>query len=139
MEDKANLAFLQLRMQAPMLDTFIAPNAEHARQWCFARWSQRETEALKKTSVDATANQQPLLFNLHTSLASASFLDEPHKWSIPFKDFSEADLAAMDLSDWWALKASKGNGGRDVWVVNRHNYDKVLATVPLKDEYILQR
>ena len=121
-------------MHAPMLDTFIAPNAEQAMEWCCTRWAQTETPALTSTSTSTSQR-----FDLQTSLSSESFLHEPHAWSVPFEDFSEADLVAMDLSDWWALKASKGNGGRDVWVINRHNYAAVMATVPKKDEYILQR
>lgn len=130
MEDKSNLAFLQLRMKAPMLDTFIASNAEKALHWCSARWTQTEASS-EKSSMKSWAPQ--------ACLASASFLNEPHHWSVPFENLSEADILAMDLSDWWALKASKGNGGRDVWVINRHNYAAVFDTVPLRDEYIIQR
>lgn len=125
-------------MLTPMLETFIAPDAQKAMQWCQRRWSQTEIETKAPVSLEHSSTH-PKPFDLQTALAPESFLHEPHAWSVPFEDFSAADVAAMDLSDWWALKASKGNGGRDVWVVNRHNYMAVLPTVPAKDEYILQR
>ena len=41
--------------------------------------------------------------------------------------------------DWWVLKASKSNGGREVWVCNRSNYQKVMNQLIDDDEYILQK
>jgi hypothetical protein len=127
-------------MQTPMLDTIIAPTAQSALQWCLARWTQTDASLDTTTSVGRQTSTPPKQhFDLHISLAHVSFLNETHEWSVPFADASEADVEAMDLSDWWALKASKGNGGKDVWVINRNNFAEVLASVPAKDEYILQR
>jgi hypothetical protein len=133
-----------------MLETFIAPSAEQAMHWCLTRWPETQTQTQTPPPPPETpppgdhpsgggGDSTPQCFNLETSLSPVSFLNEPHDWSVPFENFSAADILALDLSDWWALKASKGNGGKDVWVVNRHNYAAVLATVPTKDEYILQR
>jgi len=41
--------------------------------------------------------------------------------------------------DWWVLKASKSNGGREVWVCNRSNYQKVMNQLIDDDEYIVQK
>lgn len=41
--------------------------------------------------------------------------------------------------DWWVVKASRGNGGRDIWVMNPENFESVLAELPSDDEYVIQR
>eukprot|EP01038_Epipyxis_sp_PR26KG_P009454 gene9454-12738_t len=41
--------------------------------------------------------------------------------------------------DWWVVKASKGNGGRDVWIVNKSNFQQVLPILPNNDEYVIQK
>ena len=41
--------------------------------------------------------------------------------------------------DWWAIKASNGNGGKDIWIVNRNTYQKSLSELPANDEYVIQR
>lgn len=41
--------------------------------------------------------------------------------------------------DWWVVKASKGNGGRDIWVMNPANFAEVLPQLPDSDEYVIQR
>jgi hypothetical protein len=116
-----------------MLDTFIASNSQQVLKWCSSRWA--NSEVLSENNHNFTEE----CIDLETSFAKVSFLNEPHSWSVPFDNFSAEDVVEMDLADWWALKASRGNGGRDVWVINRFNYTEVLATVPTKDEYILQR
>ena len=40
---------------------------------------------------------------------------------------------------WWAIKASQGNGGRDVWIVNKENYAPTIAELPESEEYVIQR
>jgi hypothetical protein len=42
-------------------------------------------------------------------------------------------------NSWWAVKASQGNGGRDVWIVNKENYEQVVSTLPKSEEYVIQR
>jgi hypothetical protein len=41
--------------------------------------------------------------------------------------------------DWWVVKASRGNGGRDIWVMHAGNYMEVLPQLPESDEYVIQR
>lgn len=41
--------------------------------------------------------------------------------------------------EWWVLKASHGNGGKDIWLVNQSNYRAICAEVSVKQEYVLQR
>ncbi len=44
-----------------------------------------------------------------------------------------------DQKDWWAVKASNGNGGKDIWIVNRSNFTKVVGQLPAEDKYVIQR
>ena len=41
--------------------------------------------------------------------------------------------------DWWAVKASAGNGGGDVYFINESNYRTVLPTIPKNMEYVIQK
>ena len=41
--------------------------------------------------------------------------------------------------DWWAVKASAGNGGGDVYFINESNYRSVLRSIPVQMEYVIQR
>jgi hypothetical protein len=95
-EDKANLAYLQQLITAntagdvPVLDTYLASNANSVRVWAANRW-----------------------------MASDS------------NDFK---------NDWWAVKAARGNGGKDVWFINYQNYIEITTTViPQNEEYVVQR
>lgn len=47
-------------------------------------------------------------------------------------------MADGDL-DWWAAKASLGNGGKDVWIVHKDNYMEVAAKVPRQGELVIQK
>lgn len=49
------------------------------------------------------------------SITNASFLDNNNK--------------QFDI-DWWVIKASNGNGGRDIWIVNKNNYKQVIDNIP---------
>ena len=60
--------------------------------------------------------------------------DDVHK-----QDHDGDDDDDDDDYDWWVLKASKSNGGREVWVLNRSNYQKVMTPLIEDDEYILQK
>ena len=88
-ESKANLAFLQLKMQCPTLETFIAPNGNVVRKWFATRWE----------SEDQHGGE----------------------------------------TDWWAVKASNGNGGKDIWITNRANYHEVCGELRANEEYVLQK
>eukprot|EP01041_Mallomonas_annulata_P000692 gene692-1322_t len=41
--------------------------------------------------------------------------------------------------DWWVVKASRGNGGRDVWVINQSNFETILGDISSVGEFVLQR
>ena len=48
--------------------------------------------------------------------------------------------AAKEVSsDWWVLKASHGNGGKDIWLLNCSNFKSVLAELTANEEYVIQK
>ncbi len=88
-ESKANLAFLQLKMKCPTLETFIAPKGKLVMKWFSNRW----------------ASSEPVTEGM----------------------------------DWWAVKASNGNGGKDIWIVNRDNYQAECSELRDDEEYVIQK
>ena len=123
-------------MKVPTLDTYIAPNATNVLQWCTSRWSEQSNI---EEACDERHRTPSTEFDYKASLSPKSFLNEEHHWSVPFTEKSDGGEHVMPLTDWWAVKASKGNGGKDVWVVNRRNFEQILSTIPPNDEYIIQR
>lgn len=91
-ESKSSLAYLQLLVDYPMLETRIAYSSAEVAIWANKRWC--------TTPV------------------------------------TQGDTESRD---WWVVKASKGNGGRDVWVFNQSNYQKVISELPADEEYVIQR
>lgn len=47
--------------------------------------------------------------------------------------------SSVEDLDWWVLKASKGNGGRDVWIICKDNFEKILPEIPPNDNYVIQK
>jgi hypothetical protein len=94
-ENKGELAYLQLRMKKKTLTTFLALNAREVEHWT----------------------------------------------NIVFGDYNKLNLDNLSIADndWWAVKASKGNGGRDVWIINKKNYKEIITQIPANDEYVIQR
>lgn len=95
-ENKSNLAFLQLRMDPDnnnnnksygLLKTYVASSGSLVKQWACNQW---DTDSIKN-------------------------------------------------HDWWVVKASKGNGGRDIFVINNTNYHNVLSLLNDNDEYVIQQ
>jgi hypothetical protein len=41
--------------------------------------------------------------------------------------------------DWWAVKSALGNGGKDVWITNRNNFEEVASQVPQQGELVIQK
>lgn len=42
--------------------------------------------------------------------------------------------------DWWVIKASNGNGGKDIWMINSHNFQEVASSIPdMNEEYVIQK
>lgn len=90
-ESKSMLAYLQLLVDFPMLETFVAENASSVEMWAKRRWNK------------------------------------------------PTDNNCSNLRDWWVVKASKGNGGRDIWIMYEENCEKVVSDLPSSDEYVIQR
>lgn len=66
----------------------------------------------------------------------ASSSAEVHAWRN--KHWNEQSSDDNDDSDWWAVKASNGNGGKDIWIVNKCTAESSLKEIP-DDEYVIQR
>lgn len=110
-EDKSNLAFLQIQMatvgNSAVLETFVTRNLAGACDWFNSRWCQMSTDGKTCGLLHETGDTI-----LDNECSSTSYR---LSHSVP-RD-----------SDWWIVKASKGNGGRDVWVVHPNNYIDVLS------------
>ena len=52
---------------------------------------------------------------------------------------SEEDTTEQPEGDWWAVKASAGNGGGDVYFINSTNYKTIIPTFPRDMEYVIQK
>lgn len=50
-----------------------------------------------------------------------------------------SDNEMMSQQDWWVVKASCGNGGRDIWIIHAANYNNVIATIPSTDCFVIQK
>ena len=56
----------------------------------------------------------------------------------------ESSKGCSTTNDWWFVKASKGNGGRDIWIINQNNYAITLANIATStnnttDEFVIQQ
>ena len=112
-EDKANLAFLQLRMDVPTLKTYLACSAVDVLNWASQRWIGSDI------SVTSAADVDTVFRNLHG-------------------DVSDCKMAEID-DDWWAVKAARGNGGKDVWIMNNKNFHEIYSQLPCNDEFVIQK
>jgi hypothetical protein len=56
-----------------------------------------------------------------------------------FTSTSTTSKSWSDTSDWWMVKASAGNGGRDIWLIHQNNYNNVFEVLPKKQEYVIQK
>jgi hypothetical protein len=96
-ENKSNLAFLQLRMkQKHVLETFVATNKNTVKRWSENKW-------------------------LNNSLLNDEITNK------------------CSDKDWWAVKASAGNGGKDVWIINKSNFKDILKELPGNNEFVIQK
>lgn len=48
-------------------------------------------------------------------------------------------ITTTHRDDWWAVKASRGSCGKDVWIMNASNYEDVTRQLPTGDEYVIQK
>jgi hypothetical protein len=107
------------------LRSYVAINRASLLRWCEEKWNQ--PKLLPSPPLDTIAPPLDL-----TQLASESFLREPFSWSLSPTGPDSGD-------DWWAVKASRGNGGKDVWIVHQANYLTVIPSLPIGEEYVMQR
>ena len=74
---------------------------------------------------------------LETKVASTA--QEVEQWAKNRWGTGMLDANYYTNQDWWVVKASKGNGGRDIWIFNRNNFVEVIPLLPVNDEYVIQR
>jgi hypothetical protein len=58
------------------------------------------------------------------------------------RHYSSQDTSSVtSTEDWWAIKASAGNGGKDIWIINKENYLSTIDSLPKQtdEEYVIQR
>jgi hypothetical protein len=57
------------------------------------------------------------------------------------RHFDGKDGAASEIStgDWWVVKASNANGGRDIYVIHKDNYEAITSSLHEKEEYVIQK
>ena len=114
-EDKANLAFLQLSVATcarHCLTTYVAAGRADV-----AAWAERQWPTVTTTTTTTTTTT---VFTAATAAAAA---------------------AQPPTAEWWFVKASKGNGGKDIWIMNATNFRDVVAELPTTgtDDYVIQR
>ncbi len=125
-EDKENLAFLQLKIAAArrnqnvpktfFLETYIAYNKHDVFSWSNRRWN----------------------FN-HISYGGDS-TPESHANIFQTVDLRSTPLPSnISDNDWWVVKASKGNGGKDIWITNSHRYKSVCNELPSNEKFVIQK
>lgn len=122
-EDKSNLAFLQLNLRdsssSGFLKTYVAENAKEVSRWASNRWTLSTTSMKDRTRI------------LAGELESGSNV-KALKSTRSQQQNTLSDDRCND-SDWWVVKASKGNGGRDIWILNKDNAEAVLSDLPTTD------
>lgn len=136
-EDKSNLAFLQLQMMdwstSKSLETYVAKDAREVSRWASKRWmpsAALKMDIARTTEEDLDPN---LEWRVSEALQSHSSSLEGHVQHLI------SDEAALGWNhddrndDWWAVKASKGNGGRDVWILHKENVGDILSHLPPND------
>jgi hypothetical protein len=112
------------------LRSYVAMNRASLLRWCEGKW--KDHNPLPHESAPREPPPPPLDL---TQLASQSFLSEPFSWSLSLTAEEDPRLG----HDWWAVKASRGNGGKDVWIVHQDNYLTVIPSLPIGEEYVMQR
>jgi hypothetical protein len=115
-EDKGSLVYLQKLMiyeNIPVLETLIASGCEQVAKWASQQWRIQTLSTDTITICDSDPTSQEIITT-----------NKENRTLSP---------------DWWVVKASKGNGGRDIWVLNGRNIDEVINDLQEKEEYVIQR
>lgn len=99
---------------------------------------------LNNTVLESKANFAFLQYALPDDLALKTFVadsgEEVLQWCA--RRWNSAGSTADEApptSDWWVVKASAGNGGRDIWMVHAQNYLTELHDLPNQQEYVIQQ
>eukprot|EP01033_Poteriospumella_lacustris_P013421 gene13421-9611_t len=99
---------------------------------------------LNNTVLESKANFAFLQFALPDDLALTTFVadsgQEVLQWCVRRWNCATSTVdEAPPTSDWWVVKASAGNGGRDIWMVHAQNYLAELQDLPDQQEYVIQQ
>jgi hypothetical protein len=81
----------------------------------------------KEAGVAEGSKERDSVDTLQTFIASS--LSEIEAWAADRWGFKD-DEEFGNEEDWWVLKASGGNGGKDVYVLSQHTYASVLHNLP---------
>ncbi|KAG5185596.1 hypothetical protein JKP88DRAFT_354120 [Tribonema minus] len=158
LEDKASFALLSRRMAAPALESHLVEGSSGVEAWAKARWG-----PLFNSSSSGDEGGSGAEGNDSSSSGAAAC----HRCGSrePVGDSSTdgaAACAAGSLSsgaaaararcrgapprepDWWCVKAARGNGGGDVWVLHAGNAQRLVAQLSRcggggGGAYVLQR
>lgn len=99
---------------------------------------------LNSTVLESKANFAFLQRALPDDLALTTYVADTGKdvlewctrrWNSKMSTENEAP----PTSDWWVVKASAGNGGRDIWMVHAQNFAEELRDLPDQQEYVIQQ
>jgi hypothetical protein len=148
---------------AVMLETYIAKDSNEVRIWIQDRWKRDENLSSSGNYFDdsdhCNNNGHTRLedfcnisnnSNLHDNDNSndsgvKNILDNSSNISNNVIDIKTDDNSINTSkskhhhnTDWWVVKSSKGNGGRDIWILNSQNSDLVIADLQ-SEEYVIQR
>ena len=148
------------------LTTYVAKGVADVRIWAEKQWSlpsssSSSSVSAASVSVAASAAAPPLSFlslpllplsSLHGVLQTdhvdmlKSLVDEcvePLGIDADAYQYSCSEESSSSTNDWWFVKASKGNGGRDIWIINENNYESTLANIASStnnnDEFVIQQ
>lgn len=74
---------------------------------------------------------------LETYVATSS--RKVHDWAT--QRWGSVDRSESVARDWWVVKASRGNGGRDIWVMTNENFLEVVREISAihDEEYVVQK
>ncbi|CAM9193019.1 unnamed protein product [Chrysoparadoxa australica] len=121
LEDKARMALLQREsMSLPGLATEVMKDVSAVGAWAQERWG--DVRELNVEEDDGKCLVRGMVLSASTISLSPIFI-----------------FLMIYCVDWWCVKASKGNGGADVWVIHRGNAGTVVKSLRAGEEYVVQR
>ena len=134
LEDKAALAHL-LGDEGKGLESYVLEGVESVRAWAEERWAQNEvnSDPVVPFSDSESCENDPNRVKTDDERPSSGRNRSSPRQKPKFLVNSDPD--------WWCLKAARGNGGLDVWVLRRSNAREVLGKLNPKfqDCFVVQR